>query len=284
MGVNEHISPVPVQQRDIHFDVTGLTPSTWHPKGTHVGHWFNAMSIFFPEGEKMFIDSVRKHKHKVTDPKLAEDVKGFIGQEAMHGREHRVYNEWLAQHGYPVQKLEQRVIKLIGITQKYLPRANQLAVTLALEHLTAIMADNLLGDPRVLDDADLRIKALWRWHAIEETEHKAVAYDVYQAAYGSGFFSYLRRVMTFLFTSMDFWLQVMITHWALIKHDGKRSDWRGWWELFKGLWITPGSMRAVFLPWLSYFRPGFHPWQHDNRQFVERWKLAYAQTGSPPAS
>src|SRR5256885_4428190 len=206
------VNPFAVQQRDIHFDVAGLTPATWHPRGAHVSHWFNAMSIFFPEGEKFFIASVRKHQERVTDERLREDVKGFIGQEAMHGREHRVYNAWLAQHGYPVDKLEQGVIDLLAFTTRWTPRGSQLASTLALEHLTAIMADNLLGDPRVLEGVDPRISALWRWHAIEETEHKAVAFDVYRAAYG-GIRGYLRRVIVFFFTCVQFWFMVFRYHW-----------------------------------------------------------------------
>ncbi len=272
----------PVQQRDIHFDVSGLTPSTWHPEGAHVSHWFNAMSIFFPEGEKMFIESVRKHKHRITDERLAADVKGFIGQEAMHGREHRTYNNWLAQHGYPVDRIERRVLDIIAFTQKYTPRADQLATTLALEHLTAIMADNLLSDPRVLEGTDPRISALWRWHAIEETEHKAVAFDVYRQAYGSGLLAYLRRILVFFIASTHFWFMVVTSHWLLVKHDGRRSDWRGWLNLLKVLFVTPGAMRKTFLPWLSYFRPGFHPWQHDNRQHVEQWKSAYVAAGQAP--
>jgi predicted metal-dependent hydrolase len=272
----------PVQQRDIKFDVTGLTPAIWHPRGAHVSHFFNALSIFFPEGEKFFIESVRKHKEQVTDERLRADVKGFIGQEAMHGREHRAYNAWLAQHGYPVAKLEQRVIDTLKFAVKYTRRSDQLAATLALEHLTAIMADNLLSDPRVLEGADPRMSALWRWHAIEETEHKAVAFDVYQAAYGTGLRAYLRRVTVFLTTCIHFWVMVIAYHWAFVRKDGRRSDWRGWWQLLRTLWIEPGTMRRIFLPWLSYFRPSFHPWHQDNRVHVERWKAAFAAAGQAP--
>jgi uncharacterized protein len=276
------VNPFAVEQRDIRFDVSGLTPSTWHPQGAHVSHWFNAMSIFFPEGEKMFIESVRKHRDRIADERLQADVKGFIGQEAMHGREHRTYNNWLAQHGYPVDRIEQRVLNTIAFTQRYTPRAGQLAVTLALEHLTAIMADNLLSDPRVLEGTDPRISALWRWHAIEETEHKSVAFDVYRTAYGSGPIAYLRRILIFLTTSIHFWFMVVTSHWLLVKHDGRRSDWRGWLKLLKVLFVTPGAMRATFLPWLTYFRPRFHPWDRDNRRYVEQWKTAYGMAGQPP--
>ena len=56
----------------------------------------------------------------------------------------------------------------------------RLAATVALEHLTAILAAALLdGRSGSLAGADPRVAELWRWHAVEETEHKSVAFDVY---------------------------------------------------------------------------------------------------------
>lgn len=280
--VSQSLSPHPVVQRDVHFDLSGLTPSTWHPDGAHVSHWFNAMSIFFPEGEKFFINSVRNYQHKVTDPKLQDDVKGFIGQEAVHGREHRVYNAWLAEHGYPAERLEGWVIKILKFTNATTTRGQQLGATIALEHLTAIMADNILSDARVLEGTDPRIASLWRWHAIEETEHKAVAFDVYRAAFGSGLRAYLQRILVFFFASVEFWIEVLIFHWQLLKQDGIQWNLRGWGRLLKVLFITPGAMPAIFLPWLSYFRPRFHPWDQDNRRHIEQWKIAFEAGGVPP--
>ncbi|MEK6806794.1 MAG: metal-dependent hydrolase [Pseudomonadota bacterium] len=276
---SQSLSPNPVVQRDVHFDLSGLTPATWHPYGTHVGHFMNALSIFFPEGEKFFINSVRHYQHKVTDPKLQDEVKGFIGQEAMHGREHRVYNAWLEQHGYPAARLERFVIKFLNFVTRTTTAGQRLGATIALEHLTAIMAESLLSKLDHFKGADPRIVALWRWHAIEETEHKAVAFDVYRAAFGSGLLAWLQRVIVFFVTSIEFWIMVGIYHWQLVKKDGIQWQLSGWWQLFKFLWITPGALRVTVLPWLAYFRPGFHPWDQDNRQHVEQWKLEQAAPG-----
>jgi len=272
-------SQIPIKQRDIHFDVTGLNPATWHPLGPHVAHFQNAMSVFFPEGEKFFINSVRNYQHKVTDPKLQDEVKGFIGQEAMHGREHRAYNAWLASHGYPVERLEHGVIKTLEVVSKTTTKGHQLGATIALEHLTSIMAESLLGNLKSFEGADPRIVALWRWHAIEETEHKAVAYDVYRAAFGKGLFAWLQRVIVFLFTCLQFWVMVGYYHWQFLKKDGLQWQMSGWWTLFKFLWITPGALRQTILPWLDYLRPGFHPWDHDNRERVDEWKSQQAAQG-----
>src|SRR5688572_6935255 len=170
-------SPLPVKQRDIHFPIAGLQLRDWHPQGAHVSHIFNGESLFFPEGEQFFIDTVRHYRDRITDPKLKEDVRGFIGQEAMHGREHRSYNEALAAAGYPAAELERRAIKQLDRSRRMLRPRGQLAVTIALEHFTAILAEAMLSDDRVLAGVPPQMAALWRWHAIEETEHKAVAYD-----------------------------------------------------------------------------------------------------------
>ncbi len=276
-------SPLAVTQRDIHFPIAGTQLRDWHPFGPFVSHFFNAMSLFFPEGEQFFIDTVRYYRDKgrITDPKLLEEVKGFIGQEAMHGREHRAYNEAVAAAGYPAGELEAKAVALLNFGRKMLPHAEQLANTIALEHFTAIMAEVLLTHGYTLDGAPPQMSALWRWHAIEETEHKAVAYDVYQKVAG-GFWGYLRRCLVMLSVSMLFLSQTFYTHWRLIKHDGLQRDWRGWRGFLRFLFVNPGALRKIAIPWLKYFKPGFHPWQHDNRAHVERWKAAYAAAGAAP--
>jgi hypothetical protein len=273
-----------VVRRDLRFDFAECDLRTWHPEGLHVAHFFNALSIFFPEGEKFFIDSVRHYRKKVHSPKLEQEVKGFIGQEAMHSREHRNYNEALAAAGLPVERLEDSVKAHLAFVRTHRSPEDHLAATIALEHFTAIMADMLLSDDRLLAGADPRMAAVWRWHAIEETEHKAVAYDVYREALGSGRAAYARRVLVMLLATVDFWLRVFRFHFALVRADGAALDLRGWWKVFRFLWIKPGGLRKLARPWLDYFRRDFHPWQHDNFHFVQRWTAAYAASGQAPAN
>jgi len=275
---------VEIPRRDLRFGFEDCDLRTWHPDGLHVAHFFNALSIFFPEGEKFFIDSVRRFRDRVRAPKLEAAVKGFIGQEAMHSREHRRYNEALADAGLPVEKLERKVKDHLAQVREHTTAADQLAVTIALEHFTAIMADVLLSDDGILNGADPRMAALWKWHAVEETEHKAVAFDVYQEVLGTGRAAYWRRAIVMLATTIDFWQRVCRYQFALVRADGATADLRGWWRLFRFLWISPGGMRRLVRPWMAYFRRDFHPWQHDNRHFVERWTAAYdARDGASPA-
>jgi len=274
---------VEVVRRDIRFDLDTADLRSWHPEGLHVAHFFNALSVFFPEGEKFFIDSVRHYRDRIDSPALVRDVKGFVGQEAMHSREHRRYNAALERIGLPIAELDGRVkAHLEAVCERTSPQ-EQLAVTIALEHFTAIMAHVLLSDERLLTNADPDMAAIWRWHAVEETEHKAVAYDVYRTVAGEGAGAYLQRSAVMLLATVDFWARVFYYVFRLVRADGALGDVRGWWRLFRWLWISPGGMRQLFRPWLSYFRRDFHPWQHDNSSHVERWKAAYAESGLAPA-
>ena len=271
-----------VVRRDLRFDFTDCDFRNWHPDGLHVAHFFNALSIFFPEGERFFMDSVRHYRDRVRTPRLSREVKGFVGQEAMHSREHRHYNEALAAAGLPIERLEARVKAHLAFVRKHRSPAEHLAATIALEHFTAILADTLLSDERILGNSDSRLAAVWRWHAIEETEHKAVAYDVYHEVLGDTRRAYGLRVVIMLVTTIDFWLRVFRSHFALVRADGALLDVGGWWKLFRFLWISPGGMRKLARPWLDYFRRDFHPWQHDNFHYVRTWLAA--QTAPSGAS
>jgi predicted metal-dependent hydrolase len=274
---------VEVVRRDIRFDLNTADLRSWHPEGLHVAHFFNALSVFFPEGEKFFIDSVRHYRERIDSPALMRDVKGFVGQEAMHSREHRRYNAALERLGLPIAELDARVKTYLDQVRERTTPEEQLAVTIALEHFTAIMAHTLLSDERLLTGAEPHLAAIWRWHAVEETEHKAVAYDVYRLVAGEGTRAWVRRSIIMLLVTLDFWQRVFRYHFRLVRADGAAGDLRGWWRLFRWLWLSPGGMRQLVRPWLSYFRRDFHPWQHDNSGHVERWKAAYATSGLGPA-
>jgi predicted metal-dependent hydrolase len=176
--------PVAMQptRRDIKFNLPAERIADWNRNSVHLSHFMNTMSIVFPVGERFFIQSVRNYRDQVTDPELQKAVTGFIGQEAMHGREHEDYNQALFARAPSAKKFEDHIARLLGWAQKKLPESAQLSATIALEHFTAIMADALLKNPEMLGDADPRFAALWRWHALEETEHKSVAFDVWETA------------------------------------------------------------------------------------------------------
>jgi predicted metal-dependent hydrolase len=253
-------------RRDFKFNLPGNHIHDWHGRGSHVSHLFNALSIVFPVGERFFINSVRAYKERISDAELGAMVRGFIGQEAMHGREHEAYNELTRGHGLPEAELEHFVAELLASIQKATPPSWQLAITLALEHLTAILADHLLERPTMLEDSEPAFRDLWRWHALEETEHKAVAFDVWDRIMGRGALAYATRSMGMLATSAVFFAVIAVFTICLAESDpASRRRPSGYAELLSYLFQRPGMLRTGFPAWLRYFKTSFHPWQHNNR-------------------
>lgn len=258
------VNPV---RRNLRFNLPQESTTRWNAAGLHVTQFFNTLSIFFPVGERFFIQSLRNYRDVIDDPALKEDVAAFIGQEAFHGREHDEYNEALEAAGLPAEHLENLVTRLLEQVKR-LPKPFQLAATVSLEHLTAIMGDILLRDPRLLDDAEPHFQALWRWHALEETEHKAVSFDVYNKAVGRGAKAYLLRISAFVIANAIFWSLFYGFYYRMVKATGEHRSLRGWIQTFRYQWGNPGALRRLVPSWLEFFRPGFHPWDQDNRELL----------------
>lgn len=258
---------IPIR-RDLHFNLKPADVTHWHAYGPEVSNLLNAMSIFFPVGERFFIHSVRQLRSRIDDAELQQAITAFIGQEAMHGREHEQYNAALTQAGFPAAQLEAQVHALLELAKKTLTPKQQLALTIALEHFTAILADLLLTEPRLLEGAGPRLASLWRWHALEETEHKAVAFDVFAAVTRSDRHAYLLRSSGLLFATLIFTSMFMLYQLQLSRADAVSGGIKGWLRYVDYLFGQPGLLRRYTRPWLHWFRPGFHPWDHDNRRLL----------------
>lgn len=266
-------------RRDFKFNVNPARALHWHANSLNVTQFLNTMSSFLPVGERFFIDAVRSYRDQISDPELKKAVTAFIGQEAMHGREHEDYNDAIASHGVPIQQQEAFVLALLNFVQKNTPKAIPLAGTVALEHMTAILADGLLSLPNIMEVADEDYKALWNWHALEETEHKAVAYDVFQTVIGKddnlGAYA-LRSFALVAATSIFFSIFIpFFVHNIRIK--GGLFDLNGWKDVARLTWGKKGIFRYITPLWFDWFKPGFHPWDHDNHHYLEEFeeRLAY---------
>ncbi|HSQ72970.1 MAG TPA: metal-dependent hydrolase, partial [Rubrivivax sp.] len=111
--------------------------------------FFNALSMSFPAGEQVFIDSMRLGLAALPPEqreRFAGEVQAFIGQEATHRRIHELFNRHLAQQGM-VNRWEARILRRRQRLEGVDPR-HWLAVTAATEHFTAILADHLLAHPQ----------------------------------------------------------------------------------------------------------------------------------------
>ncbi|WP_191488027.1 metal-dependent hydrolase [Pseudomonas sp. FEN] len=258
-------------RRDVHVDLPAERAKDWHAHGPWVTHFFNALSLLFPSGELFFMDSVRHYRGQVHDPELRRQIQGFLGQEAMHSREHLRYNDMLQGAGLPAHKLDRRLRMILDFQKKHFPPAVNLGITIALEHYTAMLADLLLRDPSRFDDSVESYRQMWMWHALEETEHKSVAFDVWNSALKPGPRRYLIRIGTMLSTTLMFWLVVFDFHVRLLIADRKAGHHlKGWWSMTRYLLGRHGVFPRIALPWLAYFKPGFHPWDHDNREHLRR--------------
>jgi hypothetical protein len=223
----------------------------------------------FPEGEDYFVRSVRHFRDQITDPVLKRQVAGFIGQEAVHGREHRVFNDRLSELGYPTKRYERLTKSGLELRERILSPTSNLAATAALEHFTATLAQ------LVLSDQELRrlfghpaVRDLFVWHALEESEHKAVAFDVYKAVSGSE----RTRVWTMNVLLLGFVVGMSLG--VLISLLGDRSTYRRGnlrqsWRRFK---VSPVVHRQIWDQLRDYNRPDFHPDDNDTDALVDRWR------------
>lgn len=258
-------------RRDVRFALPAHRALDWHPQGIAVTHLFNALSLLFPAGERFFMDSVRHYRDRIQDPVLLQEVQGFIGQEAMHTREHVEYNDVLQAAGLPAHKLAARVRQILGWLDRTSP-AYRLAKTVTLEHYTAMLADVLLDDrAHRMTGAVEGYAQMWTWHALEETEHKAVSFDVWNAVMRPGLGRYLMRTGAMLTTTVLFWWIVFDFHHRLMRaHRRRIGPVSGRWALVRFLWGRQGVFPGIAREWLRFFKPGFHPWGHDNRHHLER--------------
>lgn len=240
------------------------TPRHWMGGDAWETHLLNALSLIFPGGERFFMRSVRALRDHVTDPKLLEQVKSFLAQEALHSREHANLNLWLTELGIPADVIESGVEK--GIIRRSSRRSpiNNLALTCALEHFTAVLAKLMLTDETFRARFHPSMLPLWYWHAIEELDHKAVAFDVYHAAKGG----YPRRVAWMMFATMGLPSLALLTQSYLLASERRRPDLKAWASGVARYLGPRGHLRKVLPDYLSYYRRDFHPWQHDDRALI----------------
>ncbi len=239
--------------------------------------WFTALSASFPRGEAMFIDAVRAHRDGVPEP-LATQIRDFVRQEVNHSREHIAFNRAAKAAGFDLTQIDVRVAQMVRETQDQ-PAIVQLAVTMALEHFTAMFAHLFLKDPDSIASAGMGGRDLWLWHAAEEIEHKGVAFDTWDHAVRD--WSQQRRWMTrcmvmgnvtfhFIRNRCEDALELLAQRGIT----GRRARWR----LLTYLTVRPGMLRRIIPQWLAFFRPGFHPWDHDDSALITAYDSDQAAT------
>ena len=268
-------SDLSITPRDRRFGRDTALARLWHGGRVEATAIYNALSTTFPVGEAFFVESVRAFREGAP-VKLAEEIKGFTTQEAIHSREHDAFNKRATQAGYHLSKLEAQVERRLAITRSKAPIVS-LAATMALEHFTAILAHQLLANPRHLAGAEAETADLWRWHAVEEIEHKGVAYDtwLYATRHWARRKRWKVKAKVMLFVTRNFIVDRTAGALELMRQDGV-TGLRAWSLLLWYLWVRPGMFRKIAGAWLSFFMPGFHPWNEDDRHLLG----AYAEIAS----
>jgi predicted metal-dependent hydrolase len=232
-------------------------------------HFLAALSAVFPEGENFFIRSVRHYRDQITDSALKEQVAGFIGQEVVHGREHGAFNEHLAALGYPALRVDRLLKRSLEFRSRKVPPLANLASTAALEHFTATLAELVMTSEETRDAMGHEaVRDLFLWHALEESEHKAVAFDVYRMVGGG------ERLRIWTMRIVRYMFVLGTTVQMIVSLLGDRETYRpgvllASWRRFRR---QPIVSRAVWDQLKEYERPGFHPNDRPTQHLVDEWR------------
>jgi predicted metal-dependent hydrolase len=245
-----------------------------YTESTLMSHFLTALSMTFPQGERFFVETVRNVRDQIHDEQLQKDISGFIGQEAHHARAHEQFNQLVQSSEYHLKKFEkayeQEMIRLRTLSQR-----RQLAATVALEHFTAMMAGYMLQYPNVMfKGLSENMKNLWLWHAVEEIEHKHVAFDVYQQVFAN--LAQRRRSMRTITVGFITSTIVMTSHLAW--QDRKNTLYSPA-QLLKNAQTLLGLTQMTWrlLPdYLAFYKASFHPSEIDQQDLLTKAKVLLA--------
>jgi predicted metal-dependent hydrolase len=234
-------------------------------------HFFNALNLLFPDGERFFVKAVHDHLARIDDPTLLADARAFESQEGQHAREHEAFFAVLEKQGYDFAEHLARFRRFSRWSMRKIPEALRLSMTAGAEHYTATLGALAL-ECDLLDDCDPSMRELITWHALEEIEHKSVAFDVLRATHPgyvlrvSGFF--LATMSIGYFTARGVVLFVTQDRISAQERERLRSE------------LRRDPKLAVFRKRLTrglaaYLRPGFHPTDVEDRHLVDEYVTAF---------
>ncbi|MFB0982773.1 MAG: metal-dependent hydrolase [Acinetobacter towneri] len=275
--VQYHVAPI--VRSNLDFKLADV-PRYWFAGDPFLTRMFDALSLTFPDGERYFIQSVRLFRDQIQDPDLKQRVADFIRQEAQHGIAHDKMNQVMKDQGMPVDQFIQRLNKVFKFELKYRSPQYNIAMTAAAEHLTALMAETFYGEKDTLQDAHPYVRALFAWHAIEEMEHRDVAFDVMQQV--GNVPEVTRKMALVLTTGLMFGFTLYRAN-VMLKCDGFNRTQRLNMNVRGLQWLfgKQGKLRKMQSQYRDWFKPDFHPSQHPIIAQYDVWLETLAQTGDP---
>ncbi len=261
--------PVQIQARNVAFE-TADKPMSWIPGHPVASHVVNLLNILLPAGERWFIETFNEALPLIKDPKLAEDVRGFIGQEAMHAEAHdTVMNDYLVRSGMNVTPMLDQVefvfeeilapAKTTDPRRKMNNLIERLWFIAAVEHYTAVLGDFVLNCTWDKYDADPVMVDLFRWHGAEEVEHRSVAHEV-AMYFRNSYFDRIRAMSVVAILMYVFFQRGMR---FLVKSDPQLK--LGWWKSQRlrmrdsKLGLLPKYRNLLLIQTLVYFKPNYSP-------------------------
>lgn len=255
-----------IRKREMNFDFSD-GGRYWNGDSVFLTVIFNSLSIMLPEGEGYMIKVARKIVPQIEEDDLRNDARGFIAQEATHSAQHALYNDQLREQGYPVDRMERFVSRQLDLALKYLPLKWNAAMMACFEHYTALIGDASLTNKAWLGKADNGFGDLWRWHAVEEVEHKSVTFDMYLAT-GGGYFL---RCFVMVILTINFFTSLAIVQATLLNNDKKLFHWPTIKGAVKFFFTESQIVPKYLFKYLAFFKPGFHPWNDDNKALINDW-------------
>ncbi len=280
MSIATRIASNIVARENLDFELNESIPRHWYRGDPFKTRILDGLQVGFPDGERYFISSIRSVRERIQDSKLLIEVKDFMRQEGQHGIVHTKYNQMLEKQGAPIQEIIEDMNRRIARYNRVFSIEFNVALTAALEHFTALLAEAFFARKRDSEGSDPRIRAIFAWHAIEEMEHKAVAFDVMTSVTSIGYF---RRVGAMIYASGA--LQYSMSKYVnmMLKADGY-----SWWQRkilkLKNLaWLygRNGLMARLAPKILMYMLPGFHPNKIPDLHNYPAWVEEYERSGDP---
>ncbi len=266
---------VPIRHLDFKFDAKELNDKFFmHSESASA--FFQALSIFLTFGEDLVIETARYHRDFLTDPILKQRVTALIGQEAIHSKIHDEWNDILIPHDFPVTLYRFLAKQVFDYGLLKLPQPMKLSMMAGIEHFTAVLAEFMMKHEEIFDliTDDDKTKAMWQWHMLEESEHKDIAYDVFQTLSGS----YALRMSGFALATLVIFGgvsagAVMIPFFRKPSNLIRPAYWK---DAVHGTGLLFGPKEGVFGSTighiLDYFRPDFHPNDHDTSEYLAYYK------------
>jgi len=272
-SVIQSLSKMAIQPRSVKFTYNDIKQAFFFDNNGPISAFWVGLSSIFPLGEQEFINSVMLFKDQVTDEKLKQELMDFAKQEAEHAVQHRKLNSLFENMGYSINKIEDFTRTKIQERVNTWTPAQRLARTVAAEHVTAVFAHFALTKPHTMNNIPESFRHLLQWHAIEEIEHKSVAFDVYKHCVGD--MKALRRQYRH-FAFFEFPMNMRGITKRLLKdlhHKSSRDERKRMWTYLFGKDGMLSSMKHLY--WM-FNKKDFHPWQHDDSTLVEEWKIKLA--------